>query len=135
QQTLVSAPEPLPAHRGWDIALTSYLDNSNFPPLQIYHYFALNGSYDWIGEPPELRQLKELVLRTTDRAQQQAVIRQMERHTRDQAYFLFLYNPIQLYAANKAVAFVPYVSTLNLAETAVTEQHWSVRKQKASTPE
>jgi hypothetical protein len=48
---------------------------------------------------------------------------------------LFLYNPIQLYAVNKAVAFVPYVTMLNLAETGVTEQHWSVRKQKASTPE
>ena len=71
-----------------------------------------------------------------DRAQQQALIRQMERHTRDHAYFLFLYNPIKLYAVNKAVDFVPYVSTaLNLAETWVTEQHWSVRKQKASTPE
>ncbi len=60
----------------------------------------------------------------------------MERHSRDQVYFLFLYNPIGLYAVNKAVQFVPYVSTLlNLVETSVTEEHWSVRKQKASTPE
>jgi len=64
-----------------------------------------------------------------DREQQQALISQMERHTRDQAYFLFLHNPIKLYAVNKAVEFVPYISTqLNLAETTVTEQHWSVRK-------
>ena len=35
------------------------------------------------------------------------------------------HNPIKLYAVNKAVDFVPYVSTaLNLAETSVTEQHW-----------
>jgi hypothetical protein len=53
----------------------------------------------------------------------------MERHTRDQAYFLFLYNPIQLYAVNKAVEFVPYVTTrLILTETSVTDQHWSVRQ-------
>ena len=59
-----------------------------------------------------------------------------ERHTYDQAYFLFLYNPIQLYAVNKAVEFVPYVTTiLNLAETSVTDQHWSVRKQKADVQE
>ena len=76
------------------------------------------------------------VLRTANREQQQALIRQMERHTHDQAYFLFLYNPIQLYAVNKAVDFVPYMSTtLNFAETAVTEQHWSVRKQKATVQE
>jgi hypothetical protein len=63
-----------------------------------------------------------------DQERQQEVIRQMERHTRDQAYFLFLYNPIALYAVNKAVEFVPYVSTiLNLAETRVTAEHWSVR--------
>jgi ABC-type transport system substrate-binding protein len=64
-----------------------------------------------------------------DRERQQALIRQMERHTRDQAYFLFLYNPIQLYAVNKAVTFVPNVTTrLILTETSVTDQHWSVRQ-------
>jgi hypothetical protein len=53
----------------------------------------------------------------------------MERHTRDQAYFLFLYNLIQLYAVNMAVEFVPHPSgLLSLAETAVTAQHWSVRE-------
>ena len=108
----------------------------NFPAFQLYHMFALDGPYDWVIEEPELQQLYAQVLRTVDREQQQALIRQMERHTRDQAYFLFLYNPIKLYAVNKAVEFVPYVSTtLNLAETSVTEQHWSVRKQKARTPE
>jgi ABC-type transport system substrate-binding protein len=90
---------------------------------------------EWGIADGTLRQLHDAVLRTVDRKQQQALIRQMERHTHDQAYFLFLYNPIQLYAVNKAVAFVPYVTMLNLAETSVTEQHWSVRKQKASTPE
>ena len=53
----------------------------------------------------------------------------MERHSRDHAYCLFLYNPIALYAVNQAVQFVPYVSPLlHLAATAVTEQHWSVRQ-------
>jgi ABC-type transport system substrate-binding protein len=69
------------------------------------------------------------VLGTVDRERQQRLIGQMERHTRDQAYFLFLYNPIALYAVNQAVEFVPYVSTiLKLTETGVTTQHWSVRK-------
>jgi hypothetical protein len=77
----------------------------------------------------------DAVLHTVDREQPQALIRQMERHTHDQAYFLFLYNPIQLYAMNKAVAFVPYVTMLNLAETAVTGAYWSIRQQKAGTQE
>jgi hypothetical protein len=60
----------------------------------------------------------------------------MEQHTRDQAYFLFLYNPVNPYAVNKAVAFVPYVNgTLDLDKPSVTKQHWSVRKQKAVVQE
>ena len=49
---------------------------------------------------------------------------------------LFLYNPIQLFAVNKGVEFVPHVTTLlKLGETSVTEQHWSVRKQGAAVQE
>src|SRR5262249_37283379 len=55
QQTQVSTPEPLPEHQGWDIAVTSWLDALNFPPLQIYHFFALDGPYDWVSEQPELQ--------------------------------------------------------------------------------
>jgi hypothetical protein len=52
----------------------------------------------------------------------------MERQTRDHAYFLFLYSPVGLSAVNKAVTFVPYVnSVLTLAETSVTDRHWSLR--------
>jgi peptide/nickel transport system substrate-binding protein len=113
----------------WDIALTSWADVLNFPVLQTYHFFALDGEKVWIGEQPDLRRLNEQVLATVDRERQQDLIRQMERHTRDQAYFLFLYNPIQLFAVNKAVEFVPYVTTLiDLAETGVTAKHWSVRQ-------
>ena len=64
-----------------------------------------------------------------DRERQQGLFHQMERHTRDQASFLFLYNPIGLYAVNKAVEFVPYVARAQPRELSVTEQHWSVRKQ------
>ena len=122
--------------QAWDIALTSWSDGANFPAIQPYHLFALDGPYDWVIEEPELQRLYAQVLRTVDREQQQALIHQMERHTRDLAYFLFLYNPIKLYAVNKAVEFVPHINTqLNLTETSVTEQHWSVRKQKASGQE
>src|SRR5713101_5779202 len=104
--------------------------------LILYSIFVLGGASDGVGEAPELRQLYEQVASAVDREQQQRLIRQMERHTRDQAYFLFLYNPIALYAVNKAVEFVPYVSTiLNLDETGVTAEHWSVRQQKSAGQE
>jgi peptide/nickel transport system substrate-binding protein len=133
QQIFLSHLEAPVEHQAWDIALTFRHDLMNFPVYQVYHHFAVDGPYDWVLEEPELRQLYAQVERTVDREHQQALIRQMERHTRDQAYFLFLYNPIQLYAVHKAVEFVPHVTTaLTLAETGVTDQHWSVRKQKAA---
>jgi len=124
-----------PEQQTWDIALGLVGQVANFPPW-FYHLIALDGYYDWVTEQPELRQLYEQALRTVDGEQQQEFIRQMERHTRDQAYFLFLYNPIQLYAVNKRVTFVPHVDThLHLIETSVTDQHWSVRKQGAGVHE
>jgi ABC-type transport system substrate-binding protein len=128
QQVVVNVQEQPSAPQTWDIALASWYDGMNFPAFQVYHIFALDGPHDWVSEQPELRRLYEGALRTVDREQQQELIRQMGRHTHEQAYFLFLYNPIKLYAVNKAVEFVPYMNgVLNLAETGVTEQHWSVR--------
>jgi peptide/nickel transport system substrate-binding protein len=112
----------------WDIALTTYSDSDNFPLFNFYHWFAVDGPSDWVMAPPDLRRLYEEALRTVDRDKQTALTQQMERLTRDQAYFLFLYNPVGLSAVNKAVTFVPYVNgVLSLAETSVTDQHWSVR--------
>jgi peptide/nickel transport system substrate-binding protein len=125
-----------PEQQAWDIALRSFVDVTSATALYLYSAFALDGAHDWVGEAPELRQLHEQVVFAMDGEQQQALIRQMERHTHDQAYFLFLYNPIGLYAVNKAVEFVPHMSTtLNLAETSVMAEHWSVRKQGAAVHE
>jgi peptide/nickel transport system substrate-binding protein len=131
QKIILSELDQPPAHQPWDIALTSYHDHGDSAgPFFLYHRFAFDGSAAWVVEAPALRRLfYEEVLGTVDRQHQQQAVRQMERHTRDQAYFLFLYNPIQLFAVNKAVEFVPYVTTLlKLAETGVSAQHWSVRR-------
>jgi ABC-type transport system substrate-binding protein/mono/diheme cytochrome c family protein len=132
RQTRLSDGDHLPEQRTWDIALQSALDPLNFPPFLLYHDFALDGPYDWVMEQPEIRGLYMQILGTMDREHQQALIRQMERHTHDQAYFLFLYNPIQLYAVNKSVAFVPHTTTLlGLAGMSVAEAHWSVQQTTA----
>jgi peptide/nickel transport system substrate-binding protein len=128
KKTLLSGLDQPAEKQPWDIALSAYLDPLNFPPYLLYHYFALDGPNDWVAEQPELRQLYDQVLQTVDRDKQRAILQQMERHTRDSAYFLFLYNPVQLYAVNKGVHFVPHVASLNFAETSVSDQHWSVRK-------
>jgi len=136
QRIFLTRLEQPPEQQPWDIALAVFFDHIDFPPFHFYHFFALDGPYDWVTEQPALRQLYEQVLSTVDQEQQQGLTRQMERHIHDHAYFLFLYNPIKLYAVNKAVEFVPYLSgLLKLDETSVTEQHWSVRKQKAAAHE
>jgi mono/diheme cytochrome c family protein len=129
QKVFLSHLDQPPERQTWDIALMSFNDGLNFPIFSFYRTLALDGWYDWVIEQPELRQLYEQVLRTVDREKQQELIRQMERHTHEQAYFLFSYNPITLFAVNKAVEFVPYAtSDLILTETSVTAQHWSVRE-------
>ncbi len=111
RMTNVEEPEVPPEHQSWDIALWSFLDYLNFPVFLLYHYFALDGPYDWVDEQPTLRQLYDQALQAVDVEQQRGLIRQIERHTHDQAYVPFLYNPIQLYAVNKAVAFPPKVES------------------------
>jgi ABC-type transport system substrate-binding protein len=52
----------------------------------------------------------------------------LERHVFDRAYAVFIYSPLNLYAVNKEVNFVPQKSlALRLKETSVTDNHWSVR--------
>jgi ABC-type transport system substrate-binding protein len=132
RQTRLSDGNQPAAQQTWDVALQSALDQLNFPPFLLYHLFALDGPYDWVSELSELRQLYEQVLCVVDRERQQALIQRMERHAHDQAYFLFLYNPIQLYAVNTSVAFVPYTTTLlGLAGTSVVEAHWSMQQTTA----
>ena len=118
-----------PEVQAWDLALFTAEDPFKFAFSDIYHYFALGGPFDWIGEEPELRRLYEEMLGTVDRDIQRGLLQEMERHTRDQAYFLFLYSPVQLFAVSKAVQVEPHpAGYLDLVTLAVTDRHWSLRK-------
>jgi len=122
RKTMLSFLDLPPEQQTWDIALITLFDQMNFPPIQFYNYFALDGPYDWLIEQPELRQLYHQALSHMDRKQQKRLIQQMERHTHEQAYFLFLYNPIGLYAARKTIKFIPRVDgVLIFNETSVTK--------------
>jgi ABC-type transport system substrate-binding protein len=117
--------------QGWDIALTSWQDPINLPLFEYYNTFVLDGASDWVEEQPEARRLYAEVMGTPDPDKQRTLMWQLERHTRDQAYFLFLYNPIILYATNRSVLFDPVATTLLLLKgAAVTDSHWSVCARK-----
>jgi len=69
--------------------------------------------------------------RTVDRNAREEKIRQMVQYLYDCAYALSIYSPITLYAVNKEVNFVPFKNgALNLRETSVTDNHWSIRGEK-----
>jgi peptide/nickel transport system substrate-binding protein len=91
RKTFFSHLDQPPEQQSWDIALISGSDTLNFPVYILYNYFALNGPYDWVHEEPALQGFYEQVLHTVEREEQRGLIHQMERHTAEHAYFLFLY--------------------------------------------
>jgi ABC-type transport system substrate-binding protein len=98
------------------------------PLFDLYHWYALDGPDDWVAEHPELRRLYEQAHRMVDPAKHDEIVREMQRNIHEQVYFLFLYNPIRLYAVNRGGQFVPYATSwLRLVDMSVTDQHWSVR--------
>ena len=55
-------------------------------------------------------------------------MQEMERYVYNNAYFLFIYSPLSLYAVNKEVNFVPQKDGwLRFKEASVTDKHWSLR--------
>ena len=51
----------------------------------------------------------------------------LDRLAYDDALAVFLASPQALYAVNEHVSFVAHRATFELAETEVSEQHWSRR--------
>ena len=83
----------------------------------------------WIEYDPVYEKMWEGMKNTMDPEVQEEKIRQMVQYLYEQAYALFIYTPITLYAANKEVNFVPYnCQVLRLKETSVSDNHWSVRE-------
>jgi hypothetical protein len=62
------------------------------------------------------------------RVQEEEKSRQVVWYVYDRAYLLFICTLMALYAVNKEVDFLPHnFSILRLKDTAVTDNHWSVR--------
>ncbi len=63
----------------------------------------------------------------TDPEEQGEVSHRIDRFVQDEALALFLCAPQALYAVNRHVDFKPYRTTFELADTSVSEEHWSRR--------
>jgi hypothetical protein len=64
-----------------------------------------------------------------DPERQVRLLRELERRTSEEAYFLFLYSPVELWAVGRNVTYVPPVepARLNLHGIALADGHWSLR--------
>jgi ABC-type transport system substrate-binding protein len=113
----------------WDISVcynTDFFGHSGMSHL-IWPFLDSSGMR-WIELDPVYENLWNDMAHTLDEKEQDQKIRKLEQYLYDQVYAVFIYSPLTLYAVNKEVEFVPQpFMILRLKETAVKDNHWSVR--------
>jgi peptide/nickel transport system substrate-binding protein len=125
QKTLVEKNLPLP----FDVLVHAWFDlASGYPPAVIHReYFHSLGAFR-AGPPlPEFEDLMARSVVETDAGKLTELGKQIDRLVYDEALSVFLCCPMALVAVNKHVEFTGHAATLELAETEVTEEHWSRR--------
>jgi ABC-type transport system substrate-binding protein len=113
----------------WDVSVCYNGDGFGHSGAAHLTYPYLDASEArWIVYDPTYESMWKDMARTVDEAAQDEKMWQIEQYVYDRAYAIFIYSPLNLYAVNKAVNFVPQKSqSLRLKETSVTDNHWSVR--------
>jgi len=113
----------------WDVSVcynNDYFGHSGMAHL-VYPYLEASG-VRWIVDDQVYEDMWHDMAGTVDEKKQDEKIQQIEAYIYDRAYAVFIYSPLNLYAVNKEVNFIPQKSLyLRLKETSVTDNHWSVR--------
>ena len=125
QKTLVEKNLPLP----FDVLVHAWFDlAAGYPPAVIHReYFHSLGAFR-AGPPlPEFEDLMARSVVETDAEKLTELGKQIDRLVYDQALSIFLCCPMALVAVNRHVEFTGHAATLELAETEVTQDHWSRR--------
>ncbi|WP_405196575.1 ABC transporter substrate-binding protein [Virgibacillus necropolis] len=111
----------------WDILITSasalFLEGT--PAFFHREFFGKDGALRASAIPPEFSRLYTRMTAQTEREQLLKAAEDIDRYVYNEVLALFLVSPESLYAVNKQVDFEPYRTTLEFAETSVTNQHWS----------
>lgn len=125
ERALVEKKLPLP----WDILVHAWFDLSTDVPPAVMHreFFHTVGAFRAGPPVPEFDQLFAEYVRETDQLKLEAIGAQLDRLAYDEALAVFVASPQALYAVNEHVSFVAHRATFELAETEVSEQHWSRR--------
>jgi peptide/nickel transport system substrate-binding protein len=125
QKTLVEKNLPLP----FDVLVHAWFDlAAGYPPAVIHReYFHTLGAFRAGPPVPEFEELMAHSVVETDAQKLTELGKQIDRLVYDEALSVFLCCPMALVAVNRYVKFTGHVATLELAETEVTEEHWSRR--------
>jgi peptide/nickel transport system substrate-binding protein len=125
QKTLVEKNLPLP----FDVLVHAWFDlAAGYPPAVIHReYFHSLGAFRAGPPVPEFEELMARSVVETDAGKLTELGKQIDRLVYDEALSVFLCCPMALVAVNKHVEFTGHAATLELAETEVTEEHWSRR--------
>ncbi len=123
QHALVEKVMALP----FDVLVHAWIDlNSDSPPAFIHgSYFAADGPFRAGPPVPAFEELLGRFAAEIDAERQAGLAAQIDRFVYDEALSVFLAAPQALYAVNRHVNFVGHAATFELAETEVTEEHWS----------
>jgi peptide/nickel transport system substrate-binding protein len=121
--------EKLALEQEWDVSVCYNNDQYGHSGAAHLVYPYLEGSgIRWIEYDPVFEKMWKDMAGTVDEKAQDEKMRQMEQYIYDRAYAVFIYSPLNLYAVNKEVSFVPQkFLSLRLKETSVSKNHWSVR--------
>jgi peptide/nickel transport system substrate-binding protein len=125
QKTLVEKNLPLP----FDVLVHAWTDlAAGYPPAVIHReYFHSLGAFRAGPSVPEFEELMARSVVETDAQTLTELGKQVDRLVYDEALSVFLCCPMALVAVNRYVKFTGHAATLELAETEVTEEHWSRR--------
>jgi peptide/nickel transport system substrate-binding protein len=123
QHALVEKVMTLP----FDVLVHAWIDlNSDAPPAFIHGAYCASDGPFRAGPPvPEFEEMMGRFAAEIDAERQAGLAAQIDRFVYDEALSVFLVAPQALYAINRHVNFVGHAATFELAETEVTEEHWS----------
>ena len=99
-----------PKGDNWDLWLVEHFDWSPEYPYGVVfrEFFGKDGGFRKMPEDSKFTAMGAEMMKTTDKAKQEALTKQMDRHVHDTAPVLFLYAPSKLYAVSNRVNFTPY---------------------------
>jgi peptide/nickel transport system substrate-binding protein len=118
-----------PEEQEWDVSVCYNNDGSGHSgTAHLVNPVLDSAGTRWCEYDPVYEKMWKDMARTVDEAAQDEKMRKMERYLYDRAYAVYIYSPLNLYAVNKEVNFVPQKFLyLRLKETSMTDNHWSVR--------